>query len=66
MSLTLISNDLSGVFISPIALASSSPQVGVLSALVADQTPAGALDSGPDVIPHPEIFNLSKQNIIIL
>lgn len=58
--MTLISKDLSGVLISPIALAKSSPQVGVLSALVADQTPAGAFKRGPGVIPQPEILNLQK------
>lgn len=58
ISLTLRSKDLNGVFTSPIALARSSPHVGVFSAVVVDQTPVGALVNGPGVIPQPDMFNL--------
>lgn len=53
-----MSKDLRGVLAKPIALARRSPHEGGFSALVADQTPAGAFANGPLVIPHPEIFNL--------
>lgn len=60
MSFTLIFNDLSGVFTSPIALAKRSAQVGGYSALVVDHTPAGAFIKGQDLMPHPDIFNLKR------